>query len=214
MPAGNNAFGDAAYDVIPVTPPESAEAYRVGPFDILNISVFDEPSLTFPQMPVDASGAFDYPLIGRGCRRQTTVEVSREIKRQLDARYLRDARVTVFVTKSAAQRITIEGNVTEPGVYELSGGNASLLEAIAMAKSPTRTANLKQVMVFRTIDNQRMGAVFNLADIRSGAAADPTLRGGDIVVVGFDSLKGAFRDFLTTAPFFNVFQNFWHSHDH
>ncbi len=69
-------------------------------------------------------------------------------------------------------------------------------------------ARLDQVVIFRTINGKRMGAVFDVGKIRSGGAPDPELRGGDVVVVSFSAVKGAFRDFLTTAPFFNVFRPF------
>ena len=114
----------------------------------------------------------------------------------------------MFVNNSASQFVTVEGSVTEPGRYELPRGRASLLEVIALAKSPTRIAKLDEVLVFREIGGQRYGAVFDLNDVRQGRADDPQLRGGDVVVVGFSQLKGAFRDFLTTAPFFNVFRPF------
>ena len=103
--------------------------------------------------------------------------------------------------------MTVEGNVVEPGVFEIPG-SSTLLQAIARARSPTRVAQLDEVMIFRQINGKRVGARFDLTEIRTGRAPDPEILGGDVVVVGFDSLKGAFRDFLTTAPFFNIFQTF------
>lgn len=210
VPDKSLARGQAAHAMIASTSGEGdATAYRIGPFDHLAVSVFNEPALSFADIAIDAEGQFDYPLIGPvSAARLTTAELTREIKRRLDADYYRDARVTVFVTSSASRYVVVEGSVEEPGRYELTNGRASLIEAIALAKSPTRTAKLDQVMVFRNDSGQRYGAVFNLDDIRMGRAPDPTLRGGDTVVVGYSSLKGAYRDFLTTAPFFNVFTRF------
>jgi polysaccharide export outer membrane protein len=62
--------------------------------------------------------------------------------------------------------------------------------------------------VFRVIDGHRTGAVFDLNSIRAGREPDPELIGGDVVVVGFSSVKGAFRDFLTAAPLLSVFRPF------
>ena len=92
-------------------------------------------------------------------------------------------------------------------MYDISG-SSTLLEAIARAKSPTRVARLDQVVVFRMINGQRAGAVFDLRKIRDGEAPDPQLQGGDIVVVGFSAVKGAFRDFLSAAPLLSLFQIF------
>lgn len=206
-PAEGLARDDAAYDLM--SQDGEITTYRVGPFDRLTVTVYNEPSLSFADIPVDAEGRFDYPLIGTvDAAGLTTEELTREIKARLDESYYRDAQVTVFVTNSASRFVVVEGSVEEPGRYELTNGRASLVEVIALAKSPTRTAKLDQVMVFRQENGERYGAVFNLADIRNGRADDPLLRGGDTVVVGFSSLKGAFRDFLTTAPFFNVFTRF------
>lgn len=209
VPAESVAEDEAAYSLIDTGDAASDATYRVGPFDRLTISVFNEPSLSFEGIPVDAAGQFEYPLIGTVQAEGLTIaELTNRIKTRLDERYYRDARVTVFVTSSASQFVVVEGQVTEPGRYELPQGRASLLEVIALAKSPTNVAKLDQIMVFRQENGQRLGARFNLADIRSGAVDDPYLKGGDVVVVGRSALKGAFRDFLTTAPFFNVFTRF------
>lgn len=209
VPDASVARGPAAYQALGETRLADDAVYRIGPFDRLTISVYNEPSLTFPDIPVDAEGRFAYPLIGTvEAKGKTPGELMQEIKARLDREFYNDVRVTVFVNSSASQFVIVEGAVTEPGRYELPNGRATLLEVIAQAKSPTRTAKLDQVMVFRMENGQRMGAVFDLVDIRMGAAPNPALRGGDLVVVNNSFVKGAFRDFLLTAPFFNVFQAF------
>src|SRR3546814_16222305 len=69
-------------------------------------------------------------------------------------------------------------------------------------------ANLSQVVIFRNIDGRRAGAVFDVKAIREGRTPDPEILGGDVIVVGFDAVKGAFRDFFKMAPFFYVFRYF------
>jgi polysaccharide export outer membrane protein len=75
-----------------------------------------------------------------------------------------------------------------------------------MAKGETEIATLEQVVVFRTINNQRMGAVFDIASIRRGQAADPVIQGNDLVVVGHSAARRFWRNVLTAAPLFNVFK--------
>ncbi|WP_170235009.1 polysaccharide biosynthesis/export family protein [Croceicoccus sediminis] len=208
-PDDSLARGADAYRTLEATARPEGAVYRIGPFDRLSISVYGEPSLSFAELPVDAEGRFDYPLIGSvDAAGLTTGELTRRIKARLDDELYNDARVTIFVKGSASQYVTVEGAVNEPGRFELPQGRATLLEMIAQAQSPSRTAKLDQVMVFRMEGGQRTGAVFNLVDIRTGAADDPPLRGGDMVVVNNSALKGAFRDFLLTAPFFNTFRAF------
>ena len=62
--------------------------------------------------------------------------------------------------------------------------------------------------LFREIAGKRVGARFDLKEIRSGRAADPQIVGGDTIVVGYSSTKGAFRDFVLTAPLLNLFYIF------
>ncbi len=62
---------------------------------------------------------------------------------------------------------------------------------MALAHSPKRTAKLDQVLIFRTVNGERMGARFDLTDIRSGTAPDPQILPGDVVVVGFSAASGA-----------------------
>lgn len=201
--------GASAYAAVPAaTADRPPSDYRINPLDVLSVTVFREPDLTFKELQVDASGSLLFPLIGNvRAAGKTANELSTEMAERLDQRYLRNPQVSVVIASSVSQRVTVEGSVNEPGVYEI-GGAATLLEALARAKSPTRTAALNQVVVFRTVNGQRMGAVFNIGDIRNGRAPDPAILGGDVVVVGFSSVKGAFRDLLSTAPLLNVFRPF------
>ncbi|TPG37961.1 polysaccharide export protein, partial [Sphingomonas koreensis] len=69
--------GAAAYRVMPAPDP-SAEmaAYKLGPLDVLKVTVFQERDLSFDQIQVDASGNLAFPLIG-------TVHASGETATQL-----------------------------------------------------------------------------------------------------------------------------------
>lgn len=203
------ARGMEAYSVIPPPPSDGIrQDYRIGPLDVLSIRVFQEPELTFDEIQVDASGNLGFPLIGSvRAAGNTATALADELSTRLAERYLVNPQVSVVVASSVSQQVTVEGNVSQPGVYEIAGG-ATLLTALARAQSTTRVAKLDEVVVFRTIGGERQGAVFDVSAIRAGRIPDPELRGGDVVVVGFSFVKGAFRDFLTTAPFFNVFRSF------
>ena len=130
-----------------------------------------------------------------------------EIGRRLDEKYVRAPQVTVAVTASMTQRVTVEGSVNAPGVYDIAP-NATLLGALARAQSPTVNAKLNQVTVFRMVDGQREGALFDVRRIRAGLDPDPRILGGDTVVVGFNQLRGALRDFLGAAPLLALFRPF------
>jgi polysaccharide biosynthesis/export protein len=193
--------GAAAYEVIPAPQEGALQAeYRIGPLDVLKITVFQEPDLSLEEVPVDASGNILYPLIGNvDAAGRTAAELAGAIADRLGARYLVNPQVSLIVKESSAQTVTVEGQVTKPGVFSIKG-STSLLQAMASAEGPTRVAKLDEVIVFRRVAGETYAARFDLADIRANRAANPEIRGGDIVVVGNSKVKGALRDALQLAP--------------
>lgn len=182
--------------------------YRIGPGDLLRISVFQVPELSFDQIRVDASGNIQLPLIGSVVvSNRTAAQLAAEIRQRLATGYLRDPQVSITVTEAASQKVTVDGSVMKPGVYELQG-RTTLLQAVAMAEGPTNTANLRSVAVFRTLDGRRAVAVFDLAAIRNGEAPDPLISGDDVVVVDSSRLSRAMREAIALLPGLAVFGYF------
>lgn len=208
-PAKELPSGEAAYRIMP---PQSATAgpakYRIGVLDVLSVRVFQEPEMSFEQIAVDAAGRINFPFIGEvDAAGKTPVELSDEIELRLGTRYIRDPQVVVGVVTSAGQRVTVDGEVRQPGVYEVAG-TSSLIEAIARAQGTTEVAVDDEVVVFRQIDGERYGAIFDLRAIREGRVPDPEILGGDRIVVGFSATRGVYRDILRAAPLLNAFTRF------
>ncbi len=182
--------------------------YRIGVGDKLSVRVFQVEDLSFDELIVDTSGNIQLPLIGAvRAAGQTAGEMSRGIATQLAAQYLRDPQVTVTVIEAASQKITVDGAVTKPGVYEMRG-STSLLQAVAMAEGPTRVADLRKVAIFRTLDGRRAVAVFDLEAIRQGRASDPQVLGDDVVVVDTSRLSATLREIISAVPAFAAFAYF------
>lgn len=202
----NLPVGQQAYAIIPASAPTtSPKDYVLGPLDTISVDVFQEPDLSAKDVRLDSAGNVLLPLVGSvHAAGKTASQLSGELTGRL-ARYVVRPNVTV-TADSITQKVTIEGEVNQPGVYDIKG-NSSLLEALAMAHSPTEVAALDQVIVFRNVNGQRTGARFNLQRIRAGSDPDPLLIGGDRIVVGYSSVKGAWRDFLK-FPIFNLFKVF------
>jgi polysaccharide export outer membrane protein len=197
-------IGAAAYDTIPdrVSSVEE-DLIRVG--DRLAIKVLGEEDLTSDQYLVDEAGNVDFPMVGDvAAVGRTASAVRAEITRKLGARYIRDPRVAVSMAERKKQNFTVEGQVRDPGRFEITP-DMTLLGALAMAHSPTQKAKLNEVIVLRDVKGQHLGARFNLNEIRSGHAPDPQIIAGDKVVVGLSGLKGAWFDILQAAPLFNIF---------
>lgn len=201
--------GERAYEIVPPPDPNApATSYVIVPNDVLAIQVFQEPDLSNPSTSVDNVGNIQMPLLGEiPAAGRTSTELAMDIENRLRQRYVVRPQVVVSISKQAQRFVSVEGQVKKPGVFEIDR-ESTLLGAIARAESPTRVAKLDEVLVFRVVNGRRMGARFDLKDIRAGRAPDPQILGGDVVVVGFSVLKGAWRDFLETTPLFNVFTRF------
>lgn len=180
-------------------------SYIIGAADVLSISVFRVPDLSFDEIRVDAQGDLQIPLVGSvRAAGETTTSLAANLEQRLSERYLQNPRVTVTVSQSASQKVTVDGAVAKPGVYELRG-RTTLLQAVAMASGPTATANLESVAVFRNQGNRRMVAVFDVAAIRNGNATDPVIEGDDIVIVDTSRLRSFMRDAVAALPALAVF---------
>jgi len=180
----------------------------IGPLDVLSVNVFRVPDLTVERIQVDAAGMIEMPLIGTvPAAGQTPSELAEVIRARLAASYLTNPQISVRVTEPAVSKITVDGAVTEPGVYEMKG-RTTLLQAVAMAKGTSRVSNSRSVAVFRTLEGRRAVAVFDLAAIRAGQAADPVLQNDDVVVVDTSRLNSAVRDIVQALPGLAAFSYF------
>ena len=173
----------------------TAEDYRIGPLDELDLVVFQEKDLS-RTVDVDASGRIILPLVGPLVAAGKTPEgLAAEISAKLGAKYLQNPQVAILVKKAVSQKITVEGEVTKPGVYPITG-RTTLIQAIALASGADPFADYRRVAVFRYVDNKRHGAIFNLDKVNQGHASDPEIYGNDIIVVERSGVKSAIRDYL------------------
>lgn len=199
LPAPDTTTAAGAY--------EGGTDYRIGAQDLLEISVFgiDDLSRT---VRVNSNGQISLPLVGGVMAGGKTIpELEKSIGAALEKGYLQDPQVTVFVKEFTSQRVTLEGALNKPGIYPITG-KTSLLQAIAMAQGVEELADLSGVVVFRQVDGKRMGAVFDLREVRTGNAPDPQIYGDDIIVVEQSGSKSAFRRFIQSVPAIGLFTLF------
>ena len=181
-----------------------ASEYRIGSQDLLEIAVFQVADLD-RTVRVNSDGQISLPLVGSVLAGGKTVqELEQAIASKLREGFLQDPQVSVFVQEFASQRITLEGAVKNPGIYALKG-RTSLLQAIAMAQGVSDLARLDGVVVFRTIEGQKMAALFDLREIRGGNVPDPLVYGDDIIVVDQSESRTAIRRIVESIPVFNLF---------
>lgn len=187
-----------------VVPVEIAP-YRIAPGDEISVSIFGAPELDRTGI-VDAAGNFSLPLAGAvAAGGKTPDELAREVEARLKGAYLKNPRAAVNVKAATNQQtVTIDGEVAQPGIYPITR-RMSLQQAIAVARGATETANIRNVIVFRTVKGQKMAAMFDLQAIRSGRTPDPEIYGNDIVVVGESAVQKFLRSFGTGIPIIGRF---------
>jgi len=198
-PAIHSATASQAADVLTAVAKPGSTAYKIGPLDVLDISVFKVPDLN-KQVQVAEDGTINYPLIGDvPAAGKTAHELEQALTKKLGAKYLKDPQVTVLVKEFNSQRVTVSGAVKTSGVYALKG-NSSLMQVIAMAGDVDITTDSGDVIVFRTINGQRSAARFDIDAIKAGKAADPQIEPGDVIVVDTSATKVAFHNIISAAP--------------
>ena len=181
-----------------------SEGYRIGPQDVLDISVYQAPDLA-KTVQVAETGTINLPLVGDiQAGGVTAQELERSLKVKLSKKYFQDPQVTVFVREYNSQRVTVEGSVQKPGVYPYRGP-VSLLQLIATAGGMNEVADGSDVMVFRTATGARQAAKFNVDEIKAGRATDPSIVQGDVVIVNASTGKKFYQDILKTLPLVGVF---------
>jgi polysaccharide export outer membrane protein len=178
--------------------------YVIGPQDKLRIRVFEVKDLSFDEEEVDANGQIQLPLIGKvTAAGKTAMQLQDELAQRLGDKYLQSPQVSVSIAESASQKVTVEGEVKSPGVFQLKG-KTTLMQAIAMAGGPSDVANLHKVAIIRESEGTRRAAVCDFQAIRDGKAGDPIIQGNDVVVVDSSSTKSLWSNVMKNLPIFTL----------
>ena len=106
--------------------------YKIGPEDLLEVSVFEEEKLN-KTVRVSLQGNISLPLLGiLKVKGLTANELEKEISDLLAEKYLQDPHANVFIKEYRNQRISVIGAVEKPGVYDVTG-QKTILDMLAMA---------------------------------------------------------------------------------
>lgn len=171
----------------------------IGPLDTIQVDVFNVSTLS-REMQVDSSGRIAMPLAGTiEARGRTAAELARVIEAALRQRYVRNPEVIVNIKSSVSQVVTIDGQVNEPGLYPVTN-QMTLMRVIASARGMSEFAKQEDVVILRTVQNQRMAGLYNVAAIRRGTYDDPPVYANDVIIVGDSPQRRMFRDFVSVSP--------------
>jgi polysaccharide export outer membrane protein len=133
---------DGGTDLTAGTPDQ---VYRVGPGDILDVSVYDEDDLT-RLVTIQHGGEISFPLIGDVDVAGSTVkEVQQRLTELLARDFLVKPQVIVKVKEYRSQWVTLVGEVIRPGKYYLEGPK-TLLGLLTEAGGFTAEASGEVIM--------------------------------------------------------------------
>ncbi len=126
---------------------EVTSAYQFAMGDLIAISVYQEPDLSF-QVRVSESGIVDYPFIGDvQLIGKTAAEVALTIRERLiSGEFLVDPKVSINVVQY--RPFYIEGQVRIPGTYPFEPG-LTVRKAISIAGSFTERASRSNITIMR-----------------------------------------------------------------
>ncbi|MCB9495468.1 MAG: polysaccharide biosynthesis/export family protein [Fibrobacteria bacterium] len=166
-------------------------AYKLGPFDVLTVAVWEHPELTSPLgeyrsdiasgQTIDAEGRFFYPYAGLVEAKGLTVGEVREKLREALKPYLNAPQLDVKVSSFRSRKAFLYGAVSNPGPIALTETPTSLLEVLSQAGTTAGNGDLTRVEL------QRDGRVFIVdalqVDQTGSIASHIFLKQGDAIRV-------------------------------
>ena len=156
------------------------EAYRIGPEDMLQISVWKNDAMS-RAVPVRPDGKISLPLLNDVQAAGLTALELRDVLTKKLAEYMPSPEVSVIVTDVRSFKVSVIGEVARPGRYELKSWT-TVLDVLAMAGGFTQFASRSRIVILQPDGKTMKRIPFNYNKI-AGEQENFYLRNGDIVLV-------------------------------
>ncbi len=165
--------------------------YRVAPFDVLSVTVWDHPELTIPagefRTPestgnvVAPDGTIFYPHVGTVEVAGKTLKEIRAVLTEKLALFVKRPQLDVRIAAFRGKKVQIVGEVLAPSTIPVTDVPMRVQDAIAQARGPAPEADLQHVTLTRggSVYQLNMQAVYELGD----ASQNWLLTDGDVVYV-------------------------------
>jgi polysaccharide biosynthesis/export protein len=185
----------------PLLPSMVPPNYRIGPGDLINITVWDHPELNAPAGVqsqsaefngelVAADGTIYYPYVGTFKAAGMTVEQLRDYVTDHLRRVIEQPQVGVRVLRYDSKRVEITGEVVKPGTITLANIPVGILQAIDAAGGLGPGASRRRATLVR----RGVRYEIDLAGLLSGdrLVPNPELEPGDIIHIPDESADQVF----------------------
>jgi polysaccharide export outer membrane protein len=135
---------------------------------------------TFTSYIVDENGQIDFPVLGKiNLYNRTATEAKDELTKLLKA-YLKDPVVNI---RLVSFRVSVLGEVKQPGTFIVSNDRVTILEALGMAGDLTPFSNRSNILVIREQDGVRQFGELNIQSGDIFASPFYYLKQGDVIYV-------------------------------
>lgn len=160
----------------------NANDYKIGPEDLLDISVWKNPELS-RTVPVRPDGKVSLPLVNDIQAAGLTPTALRQQLIDRLSEFIPAPEVAVIVREVHSMKVAVVGSVKTPGRYELKSA-ATVLEMIALAQGFTDFASRDRVVILRQENGDTKRIPFNYRKVAAGdEQANLVVQPGDIIVV-------------------------------
>lgn len=166
-----------------VDKPAKSPLLQLGPGDSIALLVYGQPDLSTTSYVAD-DGTLSVPLAGNvPVAGLSPAQASAKIEAALKAaKILVDPHVTLTVTQTRSQRVSVLGQVGTPGRYPVES-NTSVFDLLAQAGGITATGSDVVYVIRRGADGQEVRYPVDLKGLADGKLPTLTLQGGDSLFV-------------------------------
>jgi len=160
----------------------SASDLRIGPGDLLEISVFGAADFN-KQVRVSSAGDVSLPLIGLVRLAGLTTDLAEKLVEQklLSGGYFNDPHVSIFEKEYQTQGVSVLGEVQKPGIYPMLGSRR-LFDVISAAGGTTPKAG-NQITITHRDPSQSSQSLTLAGNANDSTSNNPEVLPGDTVVV-------------------------------
>jgi polysaccharide export outer membrane protein len=179
----SGAAGPSPDRSVPAAGAPGAPGYRIGPEDMLQVSVWNNEALS-RTAPVRPDGKISLPLLNDvQAAGLTPMELRQDVMARL-AEYMPHPEVAVSVTEVRSFKVSVIGAVPKPDRFELKS-SATVMDVLAMAGGLNEFAARSRIVVIRSQAGRTERIPFDYDKVRSGhpGQANFSLLPGDIVMV-------------------------------
>jgi len=161
----------------------SMPSYKVGPGDILSVSVWKEEGLQ-QEVLIRPDGGMSFPLAGDIYAGGKSVAELQDLLASKIKQFIPDPVVTVSVRQIQNNKIFVVGKVNRPGEF-VGTSYIDVMQALAMAGGLNAYASANNIKILRRVNGEITSMPFEYDEVANGykLKQDIILQSGDVVVV-------------------------------